>query len=208
MADAESARQEDRGPGPEIMRLLELALRPVDPPADFMTQLEGKLANIEAAALEALEEVVDWELATMRDPRNWVRPVAAVAVGTAAGTALVVLGLRTRRRRTSAPAKHRRTGRQGRKQCGLLRARRDSLGATSPYVSFDAVELQPLDDRLIGFSVDLPVAGAQETFQSIPLLGWALGRQRAGHAHRGARPARRVLHAAREPGAGGPRRGL
>jgi hypothetical protein len=102
MADAESARQGDRGPGPEIMRLLELALRPVDPPADFMTQLEGKLANIEAAALEALEEVVDWELATMRDPRNWVRPVAAVAVGTAAGTALVVLGLRTRRRRTSA----------------------------------------------------------------------------------------------------------
>ena len=100
MADVGSARQEDRGPGPEIMRLLELALRPVDPPADFMTQLEGKLANIEAAAFEALEEVVDWELATMRDPRNWVRPVAAVAVGTAAGTALVVLGLRSRRRRT------------------------------------------------------------------------------------------------------------
>ena len=41
----------------------------------------------------------------MRDPRNWVRPVAAVAVGTAAGTALVVLGMRrTRRRRPPACA--------------------------------------------------------------------------------------------------------
>ena len=99
MADAEPARHES-GPGPEIMRLLQQALQPIEPPADFMTQLEGKLATIEAAALEALEEVVDWELATMRDPRNWVRPVAAVAVGTAAGTALVVLGIRSRRRRT------------------------------------------------------------------------------------------------------------
>ena len=97
---AEAARREDNGPGPEIMRLLELALKPVDPPADFMTQLEGKLTNIEQAALEALEEVADWEFDALRDPRNWVRPVAAVAVGTAAGAALVVLGLRSRRKRT------------------------------------------------------------------------------------------------------------
>ena len=97
---AEAARREENGPGPEIMRLLELALKPVDPPADFMTQLEGKLAHIEAAALEALEEVADWELDALRDPRNWVRPVAAVAIGSAAGAALVVLGLRSRRKRT------------------------------------------------------------------------------------------------------------
>ena len=97
---AEAARREDNGPGPEIMRLLELALKPVEPPADFMTQLEGRLANIEQAALEALEEVADWEFDALRDPRNWVRPVAAVAVGTAAGAALVVLGLRSRRKRT------------------------------------------------------------------------------------------------------------
>jgi negative regulator of sigma E activity len=100
MADARHARQEESGPGPEIMRLLEQALRPVEPSTDFMGQLEGKLANIEAAALEALEEVADWEFDAMRDPRNWVRPVAAVAVGTAAASALVVLGLRSRRRRT------------------------------------------------------------------------------------------------------------
>ena len=96
MADA--ARSES-GPGPEIMRLLEQALRPVEPPATFVGQIEARLANVEAAAIEALEEISDWELQAMRDPRNWVRPVAAVAVGTAAGAALVVLGLRSRRRR-------------------------------------------------------------------------------------------------------------
>ena len=101
MADAQPAKRDADGPGAEIMRLLEQALKPIEPPADFMTQLEGKLANIEAAALEALEEIGDWELDAMRDPRNWVRPVAAVAVGTAAGAALVVLGLRSRRRRSS-----------------------------------------------------------------------------------------------------------
>jgi hypothetical protein len=101
MADPQPARHEDGGPGPEIMRLLEQALKPVEPHADFMTQLEGKLTNIEAAALEALEEVADWEFDALRDPRNWVRPVAAVAIGSAAGAALVVLSLRSRRKRAN-----------------------------------------------------------------------------------------------------------
>ena len=82
-----------------IMRMLEQALTPVDPPASFVDQLETRLADVEAAAIEALGELADWELDAMRDPRNWVRPVAALAVGTAAGTALVVLGLRRNRRR-------------------------------------------------------------------------------------------------------------
>jgi hypothetical protein len=34
----------------------------------------------------------------MRDPRNWVRPAAAVVVGAGAGTALVVLRVRSRHR--------------------------------------------------------------------------------------------------------------
>jgi hypothetical protein len=102
MAEPQPARHEESGPGPEIMRLLEHALRPVDPPANFLSQLEHRLVDVEAAALEALEEISDWELEVIRDPRNWVRPVAAVAVGTAAGTALVVLGLRSRRKRTNA----------------------------------------------------------------------------------------------------------
>ncbi len=95
------AERHESGPGAEIMRLLELALKPVDPPENFVSKLETRLENVEAAALEALEELSDWELEAMRDPRNWVRPVAAVAVGTAAGAALVVLGLRSRRRRPS-----------------------------------------------------------------------------------------------------------
>jgi hypothetical protein len=40
----------------------------------------------------------------MRDPRNWVRPVAAVAVGTTAGAALVLLRVRKQHRRRAAKA--------------------------------------------------------------------------------------------------------
>ena len=93
-AEAAAGRPQD-GPEPRIMRILEEALAPVEPPASFVDQLESRLADVEAAALEALEELADWELDAMRDPRNWVRPVAALA----AGTALVVLGLRRNRRR-------------------------------------------------------------------------------------------------------------
>ena len=46
----------------------------------------------------AQEELETWELSTMRDPRNWVRPVAATVIGAIAGTALVVLRVRGRHR--------------------------------------------------------------------------------------------------------------
>ena len=98
MSSQSAGRPED-APEQRIMRMLEQALVPVDPPASFVDQLETRLADVEAAAIEALGELADWELDAMRDPRNWVRPVAALAVGTAAGTALVVLGLRRNRRR-------------------------------------------------------------------------------------------------------------
>jgi hypothetical protein len=99
MSPQAAAGRPDDGPDPRIMRMLEHALAPVEPPASFVDQLESRLADVEAAAMEALGELSDWELDAMRDPRNWVRPVAALAVGTAAGTALVVLGLRRNRRR-------------------------------------------------------------------------------------------------------------
>ena len=83
------------------MRLLEAALAPVEPPASLVDELEMRLASVSAAAIEALEELSEWELDAMRDPRNWVRPVAAVAVGTVAGTALVVLQLRRSKRQRS-----------------------------------------------------------------------------------------------------------
>jgi hypothetical protein len=75
--------------------LLREALTPVDPPADLAHRLERTLVNLAELAQEELES---WELSAMRDPRNWVRPAAAVMVGASAGTALVVLRVRLRHR--------------------------------------------------------------------------------------------------------------
>jgi hypothetical protein len=82
-------------PGAEIVRLLEAALTPIEPPARLGEQLEQRLAEVQAAALG---ELADWELGAMRDPRNWARPAAAVAVGTAAGAALLVVRMRRKQR--------------------------------------------------------------------------------------------------------------
>ena len=76
--------------------LLREALTPVDPPADLVMRLERTLVNLTELAQEELES---WELSAMRDPRNWVRPAAAVVVSATAGTALVAL--RVRRRHSS-----------------------------------------------------------------------------------------------------------
>jgi hypothetical protein len=75
--------------------LLREALTPVDPPADLAQRLEVTLVNLTELAQDELES---WELSAMRDPRNWVRPVAAAVVGAGAGTALVVLRVRSRHR--------------------------------------------------------------------------------------------------------------
>jgi hypothetical protein len=84
--------------GGEIVRLLEAALAPVEPRAKFGDELESRLAQVQAAALE---ELAEWELSAMRNPRNWVRPAAALAVGTAAGAALLVVRMRqVRKQRT------------------------------------------------------------------------------------------------------------
>jgi hypothetical protein len=95
-ADAGRAHEGVPGPGGlEIIRLLEAALAPIEPPAALGDQLEQRLAEVQAAALE---ELSDWEIGAMRDPRNWVRPAAAVAVGTAAGAALLVVRMRRKQR--------------------------------------------------------------------------------------------------------------
>jgi hypothetical protein len=73
--------------------LLREALAPVEPPADLAERLESTLTSITAMAADELEA---WELSAMRDPRNWVRPAAAVVVGSAAGAALVLLRARRR----------------------------------------------------------------------------------------------------------------
>jgi hypothetical protein len=82
--------------------LISDALRPIEPPEDLATRVETTLTAItEQAAAELsswAEELSEGELDALRDPRNWVRPVAALAVGTAAGGALVLVGMRRRRR--------------------------------------------------------------------------------------------------------------
>lgn len=74
-----------------IESLLGRAFAPVDPPARMYEEFENRLTDI---SFSAAEEIADWELAAMGDLRNWVRPALALAAGTAAAGALVVLGLR------------------------------------------------------------------------------------------------------------------
>ena len=81
--------------------MLRRALAPVEPPADLAERLETTLQDLTEMAADELES---WELSAMRDPRNWVRPVAAVAVGTTAGAALVLLRVRQQHRRRAAKA--------------------------------------------------------------------------------------------------------
>ena len=78
----------------DIESLFKIALSPVEPPKELEVRLEltfGSLVDMAAEELEA------WELSAMRDPRNWVRPVAAAAVGSGAAVGLVLV--RTQRRR-------------------------------------------------------------------------------------------------------------
>ncbi len=75
--------------------LLREALSPVEPPVDMTLRLEVTLVSLTELAQEELES---WELSAMRDPRNWVRPAAAVVIGAGAGSALVVLRVRNRHR--------------------------------------------------------------------------------------------------------------
>jgi hypothetical protein len=71
--------------------LLREALAPVEPPEDLARRLESSLTSITEMAADELQE---WELSAMRDPRNWVRPAAALVAGSGAGIALVLLRAR------------------------------------------------------------------------------------------------------------------
>jgi len=75
--------------------IIRRALAPVEPPDDLGNRLEMTLWSLTEMAVDELES---WELSSMRDPRNWVRPVAAIAVGTAAGAGLILLGWRHQHR--------------------------------------------------------------------------------------------------------------
>jgi hypothetical protein len=85
-----------------LERLLSDALRPIDPPEDLATRMETTLSSIAQQAAAELsswaDELSEGELDALKDPRNWVRPVVAVAAGSVAAGALVVVGMRRRRR--------------------------------------------------------------------------------------------------------------
>ena len=75
----------------DIEALLRSALVPVEPSEGLSDRLERGLSELTDLAAE---ELADWELSAMRDPRNWARPAAAVIVGTTAAGALVLVRAR------------------------------------------------------------------------------------------------------------------
>ena len=79
----------------EVERLLREALTPVEPPEGLTDRLERTLTGLTDAAAE---ELADWELGAMRDPRNWARPIGAAAVLSAAAAGLVVVRMRQRQK--------------------------------------------------------------------------------------------------------------
>lgn len=86
----------------DIETLLREAMAPIEPPERLGVRVEATLRNLTEMAADELES---WELASMGNPRNWVRPAVAVAVGSAAGTGLAVL-----RWRQHSKARRRRAG--------------------------------------------------------------------------------------------------
>jgi hypothetical protein len=79
-----------------VEQLLRLAFTPVEPPEALSDRLERGLIEMADAAAD---ELADWELSAMSDPRNWVRPAAAVVVGTMAAGGLVVVRARQQQKK-------------------------------------------------------------------------------------------------------------
>jgi hypothetical protein len=80
----------------EVERLLRSALVPVEPSEALGDRLERRLSELTDAAAE---ELADWELGAMRDPRNWAPTATAVVVGSAAAGALIVVRARQQQRK-------------------------------------------------------------------------------------------------------------
>ncbi len=84
----------------DVESLLRSALRPIEPPENLSSRVEETLSAVTEAAAEELsawaEELSESELRSLRDPRNWVRPAAAIAAGGVAAGGLVLVELRRR----------------------------------------------------------------------------------------------------------------
>lgn len=82
-----------------VERLLRTALVPVEPPEALTDRLERTLTELTDAAAD---ELADWEIGAMRDPRNWGRTVAASAVVGVAGGALILVRARQAHKKRQA----------------------------------------------------------------------------------------------------------
>jgi DNA-binding transcriptional ArsR family regulator len=84
----------------DVESLLRSALRPIEPPEKLSGRVEETLSAVTEAAAEELsawaEELSESELRSLRDPRNWVRPAAAIAAGGLAAGGLVLVEFRRR----------------------------------------------------------------------------------------------------------------
>lgn len=85
-----------------LEHLLADVLQPVEPPERMSTRLKNTFSAISDAAATDLSdwaiELTESEMQSLRDPRNWVRPVVAVAAGGIATGALVAFEFRRRGR--------------------------------------------------------------------------------------------------------------
>ena len=84
----------------DIEQLLRNALAPVEPSASLSERLDTRLTELTATAFD---ELAGWELAAMRDPRNWARPAAAVVIGGTAAAALVLVRAQRRSKKQGHP---------------------------------------------------------------------------------------------------------
>ena len=86
-----------------VEQLLRSALVPVEPPEALSDRLERGLNELTEAAAT---ELADWELAAMRDPRNWARPAAAIVVGSVAAGGLVLVRARQQQKKRQVTGLH------------------------------------------------------------------------------------------------------
>lgn len=102
--------------------LLQRAFAPVEPPVGFENRVERACGSIVEMAAEELD---GWELSAMKNPRNWLRPVAALIAGGGAAVGLAIVETHQRRRR-----RHQQLALQAAKPSGIKR-----LWAHQPKVS-------------------------------------------------------------------------
>jgi hypothetical protein len=83
---------------PDFESLLRRALTPIEPPTDLAERLEARLERLTGAAVDELDQ---WELEAIADPRNWARLAYAggvVLAGAGAAAGLVLLRARQKAR--------------------------------------------------------------------------------------------------------------